>query len=283
MIRDYYLLTKPGIIRGNLVMAVSGYFFAVLLEPNWITLIALITGLSLVIASSCVLNNIIDRDIDARMKRTKTRALVSGSITANQAALFAATLGVLGILILSAGTTLLATLTVIIGMVAYVIMYGWAKRVSHHGTLVGTISGATPPVIGYVAATGQYDLAALLLFLLLVFWQMPHFYAIALFRKTDYKKAGIPVLPLVYGDRATKIQAVGYLLLFWVTTLQFTAQGLTGYVFAASLSILVSAWLIIVLKYWKLPAELWGKKLFLFSLIVLPITSILLPIGRLLP
>lgn len=283
MIRDYYLLAKPGIIRGNILTAVSGYFFAVLLQPDWIVLISLITGLSLVIASSCVLNNILDRDIDSRMKRTKSRALVSGSITANQAAMFAAVLGVIGLLVLSIGTTPAAAITAVIGMVAYVVLYGWAKRTTHHGTLIGTISGATPPVIGYVAATGRYDLAALLLFVLLVFWQMPHFYAIALFRKSDYKKAGIPVLPLVYGDHATKIQAIGYVLLFWITTLQFTAQGFTGYTFALIMSTLTIVWLYVIVRHWQLPGDQWGRKLFVFSLLVLPSASILLPLGRLLP
>lgn len=283
MIRAYYRLTKPGIIRGNILMAISGYFFAVLTNADWLTLLSLVAGLSLVIASSCVLNNILDADIDKAMRRTSNRATANGTITSMQAAIFAGILGVSGLLILLIGTTILATITAVIGMLAYVILYGWAKRVSHHGTLVGTISGATPPVIGYVAATGAYDLAALLLFVLLVCWQMPHFYAIALFRKTDYKRAGIPVLPLVYGDKATKLQAIGYLLLFWVTGIQFTAQGFTGYIFAGAISVLSITWLGFVVSHWQKPGDVWGKKLFVFSLIVLPATSILLPLGRLLP
>ena len=283
MIQSYYRLTKPGIIRGNLFTAISGYFFAVGLQPSLPVFIALITGLSLVIAASCVLNNILDAPIDRRMKRTEDRALVTGKISTTSAAVFAAILGCIGIVVLLAGTTIVATLTAIIGMVAYVILYGWAKRRSVHGTLVGTISGSTPPVIGYTAATGSYDIAALLLFIIIVCWQMPHFYAIAMYRYNDYKTAGIPVLPVSRGFAATKLQSIGYTLLFLVVGLQFTVLGFTGYTFAITTAALALFW---AYKAVRLPSSdhvQWGRTVFRISLIVMPLLSALLPVGRYLP
>ena len=214
MIKDYYSLTKPGIIRGNLITAAAGFFLASKDIVDMKLLLAMLVGTSLVIASGCVLNNYLDISIDKQMARTKKRALVTGTITSKNALIFATILGLSGEIILLIFTNLLTALIGLFGLFVYVIVYGAAKRRSTHGTLVGSLSGAVPPVAGYTAVTGSLDWAALTLFLILVCWQMPHFYAIAIYRYNEYKAAGLPMLPIVKGIRATKLQILNYCLFF---------------------------------------------------------------------
>lgn len=213
-LKTYYYLTKPGIIYGNALMAIAGYFFGAHGSPSLGTFFAMLFGVCAVMASACVYNNVIDRDIDLKMERTKKRAVPMGVISPFRALVFANILLITGVLLLVFGANLLTALVAIGGHIAYVVLYGIAKRKTVHGTLVGTLSGSTPPVIGYVAATGRLDLTALLLFLILVAWQMPHFYAIAIFRRDDYASASIPVLSVVKGMEATRRQIIAYVMLF---------------------------------------------------------------------
>jgi protoheme IX farnesyltransferase len=212
--RTYYLLAKPGIVYGNALIASAAFFLGAYGSPDLTVFFAMFIGICAVMASACVFNNILDRDIDRKMKRTRKRAMVSGSVSTRQALVYGTVLLALGLVVLLLGTNMLSTLVAITGHIAYVVLYGYAKRTTVHGTLVGTISGSTPPVIGYTAATGQLDVTALLLFLILVAWQMPHFYAIAIFRRDDYAAANIPVLPVVKGIRTTRRQILIYVLLF---------------------------------------------------------------------
>jgi len=218
MIKDYYSLTKPGIIFGNAIPAVAGFFLASKGHPNAGLFIAMLVGISFVIASACVFNNYIDRDIDKFMARTKKRALPTGIISGRNALLYAIVLGVIGFSLLLFYTNLLTTFVGFVGFFVYIVLYGISKRRSVYGTIVGSIAGAVPPVVGYVAVTNNFDMGALLLFLILVIWQMPHFYAIAIFREDDYAAASIPVLPIKQGIKATKIHMVLYIAAFLIAT-----------------------------------------------------------------
>jgi protoheme IX farnesyltransferase len=210
----YYLLTKPGIVYGNALTATAGYLFASGLSGSWVTFVSMLAGVMSVMASACVYNNIIDRDIDRKMSRTQDRPSVTGKIGPGQAFVFGGTLLVVGVLLLAYGTNITTLAVALWGFVAYVGLYTYAKRVTVHSTLIGTLSGATPPVIGYVAATGALDVTAGLLYLVLITWQMPHFYVISIFRRDDYKRADIPVLSVARGVEATKQQIVAYTALF---------------------------------------------------------------------
>ena len=139
----------------------------------------MLIGISLVMASACVVNNVIDVDIDAKMARTDHRALVTGAIKKNIAIIYGVILGVLGFAALIYWTNWLVVVIGLVGFVDYTVLYGYFKRKSIHGTIVGSISGATPPIAGFCAVTGTFGLEALILFLILVIWQMPHFYAIS--------------------------------------------------------------------------------------------------------
>lgn len=270
IIRTYYRLTKPGIVYGNALAASAGYFFGALGHPNWTVFAAMLLGICAVMASACVYNNVMDRDIDAKMERTKRRAVVTGTVSLIHALVFATLLLALGIVVLALGTNLLTVAVAIAGHIAYVIIYGVAKRRSVHGTLVGTISGSTPPVIGYVAATGQLDVVALLLFLVLVAWQMPHFYAIALFRRSDYAQAGIPVLSVVKGIDATRRQIVAYVILFVMVCVALGVYGGASLLSTLVLVLVGLYWLYLCLSPVTSDAlNSWARRQFGWSLIVL--------------
>lgn len=281
--KKYYYLTKPGIIRGNAITAAAGFLLASKNEFHLGTFVAMLVGISLVIASACVLNNYIDRKIDAKMERTKKRALVSGSISVQNAIIFASILGFGGLVSLSF-TNLLAICLALIGVVFYVVFYGIAKRKTVHGTLVGSVSGAIPISVGYCAASGAFDIGAILLFLVLVFWQMPHFYAIAIYRKKDYQAAGIPALPIEKGNHNTKIQIVIYIIAFIIASYTLMVFGYTGYTYLLVMALLGVWWLRMAVQgFAAKDDEKWAKKVFGFSLIVLLAFSVMIAVEVLLP
>ena len=284
MLRAYYRLTKPGIVYGNDLTAAGGFLLASRSHIDFGLLLAMLVGLSLVIASACVFNNYIDRDIDKKMSRTKNRALVSGQISGPAALSFASVLLIFGVLILGFFTNLLTMLIALAAVFAYVVLYGIGKRRTVHGTLIGTVSGAAPPVVGYVAANGHLDGASLILYLILVCWQMPHFYAIAMYRLKDYKAAGLPVLPAVKGMRRTKLEILVYTFLFVLAVVALSAAGYTGLSFLVVMSGLGLYWLWRGLSGFNAKDDAkWGRQMFGFSLIVLLSLSIMLSIGTRLP
>lgn len=266
----YYRLAKPGIVYGNALSAIGGFFLASQGNPYFPTFVGMLLGVSLIMASACVFNNFLDRDIDDLMARTKGRALVTGEIPVPHALAYGTALGFAGTILLLVLTNPLTTVVALFGHVAYVVLYGIAKRKTVHGTLIGSISGAVPPVVGCVAVTNQIDLLAILLFAILVFWQMPHFYAIALFRLRDYQNAGIPVLPAVKGVTRTKLEIMYYTVGFILATSLLTVMGYTGFITAAVMFILGLRWLQIIGRGASAVDDaLWARDVFKFSLWVL--------------
>ena len=151
------------------------------------------------------------------MARTQGRALVTGAISPTSALIYGIALGVIGVAVLALGTNALTAWIEVAGFVLYVAVYGLFKRRGPAGVLVGSLPGAAPILAGYAAATGRLDLAALLLFVILAAWQMPHFYAIALYRAEEYRAAGIPVLPVAKGVRRTRIEILVYTVIFFIS------------------------------------------------------------------
>jgi len=282
MIRTYYRLVKPGIVWSNTLMAAAGFCLAATHTGkfNIGVFIGAVAGTALVIAAACVTNNYIDRGIDSKMKRTQGRALVTHNISAKAALGYAAILLLAGFCLLIPLTNWLVVVLGAVAFFSYVVLYGIAKRKTAFGTLVGTLPGGLPPVAGYVAVTGTLELAALLLFLLLLSWQMAHFYSIAMRRHDDYKAAGLPVWAVVHGMDATKHQIVGFIVLFIVASVLLTVFGYTGILFAVVTSTLGVIWL---LKARGVANEQWAKRMFLFSLVVLLATITMIAIGGLLP
>lgn len=283
-IKAYYWLTKPGIIYGNLLTAIGGFLLASKGDIDHGLFAATIAGTALIIASGCVVNNYIDRGIDAQMARTKKRALVQGNISPISAISFAAILGSAGFVLLVLFTNTLAVIAGAVGYIGYIVLYGWTKRHSVHGTLVGTLSGSMPPVAGYVAVTDRLDAGALLLFLIMVSWQMAHFYAIAMYRFDDYKAAGLPLMPIKAGMYVTKLQIVLYIAGFAVATSVLTMLGYTGIVAQLVLGIIALLWLWRGVQGFKAADDkAWARKIFGFSLLVITIFSITISLEWVLP
>ena len=283
-LKRYYRLTKPGIIYGNAFTALGGFFLASRGQVQPYQLFGMLTGLSLIVASGCVFNNYIDRGIDARMARTRKRALVSGQISGRAALVYATVLGLCGAAVLLALTNLLALVMALTGFVFYVIVYGVAKRRSVYGTVIGSISGAIPPVVGYVAVAGRLDLAAALLFIVVVLWQMPHFYAIAIYRLSDYEAAHIPVLPAVQGMRTTKIQILAYVSAFPVAAASLSIAGITGLAYLIVMTAAGFLWIYYAVKGFSTTSDaVWARKMFRFSLIVILAFCIMLALDAVLP
>lgn len=280
MFNKYYQLTKPGIIYGNLLTATAGFLLASKGHVDFGLLIETLVGISLVIASACAFNNYIDRDIDRHMARTNKRALVEGSISGRAAITFASVIGIIGVVVLSVFTNPLVVIIGLVAFVDYVVLYGLSKRKSVHGTLVGSISGAAPIVAGYCAVTNRFDTGAIILFLILVFWQMPHFYSIAIYRLKDYKSAKIPVLPAVKGVKTTKIQIILYILAFIVAIVLLKTYGYADYGYLIVMLMLSLVWLVLGLSGFKTQnSKLWARRMFLFSLVIILALSVVLSIS----
>lgn len=280
MFRHYLQLTKPGIIFGNLITVTGGFFLASKGQFDLVKYLAVALSVSLIVASGCVFNNFIDRDIDIKMERTKNRALVTGLISPSHALIYASVLGIVGLALLYFKTNLLSTLLVVLGFVVYVGFYSlYLKRHSVYGTLIGSISGAMPPVVGYCAVSNQFDAGAAVLLVMLSIWQMPHSYAIAIFRFNDYAAASIPVLPVKEGVLKAKKHIVAWIVAFTIVTPMLTVMGYTGYVYFVVAAILCVYWLYLAIIGFKAEDDTkWAKKLFLVSVIIVTILSIVMSV-----
>lgn len=284
MFKKYYRLTKPGIIYGNLLSTVGGFLLASYGDVNLGLFAATISGTALIIASGCVFNNIIDKDIDSHMKRTKKRSLVIHEITTRHALIYGAVLGIIGSLLLIVYVNLLTFLVGLAGFIWYVFIYAYAKRNTHHSTLIGTIAGSTPPVAGYVAVTNQLDLGALILFLILTFWQMSHFYAIAIFRAEEYAKANIPVLSITHSAGRIKAEIVIYAILFTITAPMLSLFGYAGASYALIMALFSIVWLRVIAEGYRSNNDIkWARSVFGQSLVTLLAFCIALSLNAYLP
>ena len=284
MFKTYYQLTKPGIIRGNAIPAIAGFLLACHGTLRYWLLVQTLIGISLVIASGCVFNNYLDRDIDKKMTRTRHRALAEGRVSTFQALSYATVLGILGFAVLAHYTNSRTVLLGLIGIVFYVIVYGYAKRTSVHGTLVGSISGALPPVAGYVAVSDSFNGAALILFLILVFWQMPHFYAISIYRRKEYAAAGIPVLSVKKGVAVTKRDMIAYIILFGFAACSLALFRYTGAIYFVTALLLTIIWLYVGVRGLRTTKneDRWAKKMFGISLLVLTLLCVAIGVSGIL-
>lgn len=267
-------LIKPGIIFGNLVTALGGFFLASRGNIDYRILLLMILGLSCIIASGCVFNNVSDRLIDEKMLRTKNRPLVTGSISTNEAILIGLALFFCAVLVFFK-INMLSLVVGLSGFIIYVFFYTPLKKTSVHATLVGSLSGAMPPVVGYCSVSNRLDGLALLLFIILVFWQMPHFYAIAMYRLSEYEQANVPILPKIKGVYSTKIHIIFYAIGFAISVVTPSILGYMG-----KFNLLISAlmgisWLVYAFLGLKADCDIkWAKNMFRFSLVIVMLMSL---------
>jgi protoheme IX farnesyltransferase len=278
--KAYCLLIKPGIIMGNAITAIGGFALASRGNIDFGLFLAVLAGLSSIIASGCVFNNYIDRDADKKMTRTQKRPFATGTISSRSGILFALFLGFLGTFLLLICVNLLTTAIALCGFFVYVALYSFLKYRTVHATLVGSIAGAVPPVVGYCAVSNHFDTGALILFIMIDLWQMPHFFAIAIYRLDEYAAALIPVLPVKKGIAVTKVQMLCYVAAFAISSLMPTAFGYTGLAYAITAAVLGLIWLWLSIQGLKADNDqLWARKMFLFSLVVITTLCAAIPFG----
>ncbi|MFD1205879.1 MULTISPECIES: heme o synthase [Sporosarcina] len=268
-IKDFLALIKIGIVNSNLITTFTGVFLAfqftgISFISNLDLLLFAMLGTGLIIAGAAALNNLIDRDIDPIMSRTKARPTVTGRF--NMPAVLAMSLAFIAIgemLLFSASTS--AGLWGLAGVFSYVVLYSmWSKRKHVSNTVVGSISGAIPPLIGWAAVSPSLGIEAWALFLIMFAWQPPHFYALAMRRTEEYRAANIPMLPVVKGFERTKKSMLCWILLLF--PLPFMLSGL-GIGFIALATLLNIGWLYLSLKGFKAKEDLkWATSMFVYSL-----------------
>lgn len=283
--KSYLQLIKPGITMSNTIAGIAGFFLAAsAVGFDLLVLLGVVGGIALIIASACVANNILDRDIDKRMKRTAKRDVASGVISIPKAVTFSAVLGVAGFLLLGLLTNPLTLLLGGIAYIWYVVIYGIAKRTTVFSTVIGGVAGALPPMAGYTALTGSIDVAALSVFFILFFWQLPHFYAISMFRQSDYAEANLPVWAVRYGLKSTKLQILISVIFYALAAASLVLFGYVGIIYAVISSALSLYWLYRgVSLYQKVDDVKWARTMFGVSLLVLLSMCLLIAVGGYLP
>lgn len=279
--RSYLQLIKPGITLSNTLSAVAGFFLAASVAGFTLsTFLGAVFGVAFVIASACVANNILDRDIDKNMKRTLKRDVASGAISIPKAFVFCAMLGLIGFSFLLALTNELTFWLGVLAYVWYVVIYGIAKRTTPFSTIIGGVAGALPPMAGYTALTGRVDAAALLLFLILFFWQLPHFYAIAMFRRSDYDSANLPVWAVRYGMKSTKLQIFVSVILYAIVASMLFFYGYVGVIYLVASSALSIYWIYKGIRLYNKKDDVkWARSMFGVSLIMLLAILALISVG----
>ncbi|MBB86928.1 MAG: heme o synthase [Abyssibacter sp.] len=231
-LNDYYELTKPRVVMLIVFTAIVGMFLATPGLPPLEPFLLGTIGIALCAASAAVINQVVDRQIDARMSRTAQRPIVQGHVGVGQAYTFAAVLGVLGAGLLIWRVNALTAWLTLASLVGYALVYTlYLKRATPQNIVIGGASGAAPPVLGWVAITGEIHAHALLLFLIIFVWTPPHFWALAIDRREDYARAGIPMLPVTHGDRYTRLQILCYTVLLALVTLLPYLTGMSGVVY----------------------------------------------------
>jgi len=275
--KTYYLLTKPGILMGNLFTTLGAFFLGSQGNIEWTVLAAASVGLSGVIASACVINNILDRHADAKMERTKQRPLVINAISLEKAFVFSVVLGLVGFFTLWRFTNEWAFLAAALGFLIYTGLYTFWKYRHSTAVLIGAVSGAMPPVVGYMAAKPVMDLSAFFVFASLVAWQMPHFFSISMHRKDDYKNASIPTFAENAGIWKVKLYSALYIASFLLIATFGLVYGLTSRLHAYSVLLMGTLWMVLSLLGFAAREErTWARAMFFCSLFVILIWSVTL-------
>jgi len=242
--RHYFELTKPKVVALIVFTAIVGTLLA---SPGMPPIEALIWGnLGIALASACAatINHVLDRRIDAQMSRTKSRPLPTGSLTEKQALIFAAVLGFISMAVLAFLVNLLTAVLTFISLIGYAVIYTvWLKRATSQNIVIGGAAGAAPPVLGWAAVTNTIDPNALLLFLIIFVWTPPHFWALAIARRDDYARAGIPMLPVTHGVEFTRLHVLLYTVLLFLVTLMPFLSRMSGLIYLAAALVLNSLFL----------------------------------------
>uniref|UniRef100_A0A0U1PBL1 Protoheme IX farnesyltransferase n=1 Tax=Mizugakiibacter sediminis TaxID=1475481 RepID=A0A0U1PBL1_9GAMM len=270
VVRQYWALTKPRIVALLVFCAVIGMFLAVPGLPPWRALLLGTLGIWLASASAAALNQLIDQRIDRVMARTAHRPLASGALQPRQVIVFALILGAASMLVLALWVNVLTAVLTFAGLIGYAVVYtAFLKRATPQNIVIGGIAGAVPPVLGWTAVTGQLHPYALLLCLIIFVWTPPHFWALAIFRRDDYARACVPMLPVVYGVEYTRWHVLFYTVLLVLVTLLPYLTGMSGVFYLGGAAVLGGGFLYYAIRLMNPPDERFAMKVFGYSIVYL--------------
>src|ERR1700689_1990954 len=268
--RNYFELTKPRVVALIVLTAVVGTLLASRGLPPLDALIFGNLGIALAAASAAAINHVLDRRIDARMARTRTRPLPTGHLAPAQARAFALLLGVISMVILVAFVNVLTAALTFASLIVYAVVYTvWLKRATPQNIVIGGAAGAAPPVLGWVAVTNHIDPHALLLFLIIFAWTPPHFWALAIARRHDYAKADIPMLPVTHGVEFTRLHVLLYTVILCIVTLLPYVIGMSGLIYLVAAIALNARFLWQAIELKVTPRDDLPMRLFRFSIVYL--------------
>ncbi len=233
-VSDYLKLCKLKVVGLIVFTAVVGMFLAVPGMPPLDKLLLGTLGIGMAAASAAAINHVLDARIDAIMKRTRLRPLPTGQLTEVEAMIFAFALGLVSMVILARYVNVLTAVLTFLSLIGYAVVYTvWLKRATPQNIVIGGAAGAAPPVLGWVAVTGDIHAHALLLFLIIFTWTPPHFWALAIARRDDYAKVDIPMMPVTHGVEFTRLQILLYTVLLVIVSLLPYLTGMSGLVYLA--------------------------------------------------
>ena len=278
--RDLVSLTKPRIISLLLVTTIAPMFVAG--DPSWTLVVAVFVGGYLMAGGANAVNMYMDRDIDDRMSRTRLRPIPSGRMQPREVLAFGVLLSTAATWLLAYAANVLTAALALAGFYFYVFVYTrWLKRSTPQNIVIGGAAGAFPPLVGWAAVTNRIDLLAIYLFLIIFYWTPPHFWALALLKQKDYGRAGVPMAPLVWGERETKRQMLWYTLILIPLTLLPYTFGVLGPIYLVSAAVLGVLFLIDVGRVMR--ATEWNKpawRLYKFSLLYLALLFVAMVVDR---
>jgi protoheme IX farnesyltransferase len=270
---QYWQLVKPRVIALIVFTAIIGMFLAVPAPglpgflPPWRALVFGSLGIWLAAASAAAINHLLDRRIDALMARTMNRPLPTGSLNGGQVLAFAIALGVASMALLLLLVNWLCAVLTFASLIGYAIVYtGYLKRATPQNIVIGGAAGAAPPVLGWVAVTSYHWQYALLLFLVIFVWTPPHFWALAIFRREDYARAMIPMLPVTHGVEYTSWQVLFYTVLLVLATLLPFIVHMSGLIYLAGALLLGLGFLWHAVRLMKPPSPLYPMTVFRYSI-----------------
>jgi protoheme IX farnesyltransferase len=279
--RQFYALTKPRVVQLIVFCALIGMLMAVPGLPDWRRLVTATLGIWLVAAAAAAFNCLVERRVDARMSRTAWRPTARGDLSAAQALLFSALLCAMGSVVLYAAVNALTMWLTLATFVGYAVVYTVVlKPLTPQNIVIGGASGAMPPLLGWVAMRGDIGAEAVLMWLIIFLWTPPHFWSLALYRVDDYRRAGIPMLPVTHGAESTRRHVFGYTLALFASSVLPVATGMSGPIYLAAALALGCAYTV---KSWRLLrgySDELARRTFRFSIVYLALIFLALLIDH---
>ena len=268
--RQFYALTKPRVVQLIVFCAVIGMLLAVPGLPDWRLALAATVGIWLVSAAAAAFNCLVEQRIDARMVRTAWRPTARGQLTNTQTLTFSALLCAAGSVLLYVAVNPLTMWLTLATFIGYAVIYTVVlKPMTPQNIVIGGASGAMPPVLGWAAMRGEVGSEALIMCLIIFLWTPPHFWALALYRVEDYRKSGLPMLPVTHGSEFTRLQVFLYTLVLFAGTLLPFVSGMSGWIYLVAAVLLNAVFIGYAWKLWREYSDQLARKTFRYSILYL--------------